>query len=149
MSERTFTEQLQAFQQKFDSLIAIAGQYPPELQTQAGVTGEWSAREVLAHINGWIVEAQRRFPRYAKGTGNIDYNIDVFNAVSVRMRKGKDFEQILEETVRLIAKMVVIANELPDAYIERDKRYGIWLDTLSEEAENHGEELRTFLEAKA
>lgn len=149
MSERTFTEQLQTFQQKFDALIATAEKYPPELQIEPGVTGEWSAREVLAHINGWIVEAQRRFPRYAKGTGNIDYNIDVFNAVSVRMRKGKDFEQILEETISLIAKMVVIANELPDAYIERDKRYGIWLDILSEEAENHGEELRIFLEAKA
>ncbi len=149
MSETTFAEQLQKFQQAFDALISIAEQYPAESQTTPGVTGEWSAREVLAHINGWIVEAQRRFPRYAKGTGNIDYNIDAFNAVSVWLRDGKDFEQILDETRKLVAKMLTMANDLADVYIERDKRYGEWLNILSEEAENHGEQLRTFLEAKA
>lgn len=149
MSETTFAQQLQTFQQKFDALIVMAKQYSLELQTEPGVTGEWSAREVLAHINGWLVEAQRRFPRYAKGTGKIDYNIDGFNSVSVRMRKGKNFEQILEETITLMATMTTIANEVPNAYIEHDKRYGEWLDILSEEAENHGEELRIFLEAKS
>ena len=149
MNETTFAEQLQKFQQAFHTLISIAEQYPPDSQTIPGVTGEWSAREVLAHINGWLVEAQRRFPRYAKGTGNIDYNIDAFNAVSIWLRNGKDFEQILDETGILVTKMVDMANEVADVYIERDNRYGEWLDTLSKEAGNHGEQLRTFLEAQA
>ena len=148
MNETVFAEQLQKFQQSFDSLIAIAEQYPPDLQTTPGVTGEWSAREVLAHLNGWLVEAGRRFPRYAKGTGNINYNIDAFNAVSIWLRENKDFEQILDETRKLVAKMVGMANDLPDVYIERDNRYSEWLVALSKEAHNHGEQLRTFLEAR-
>jgi|GEM_PF-1442417 len=143
----SFKDQVNTFQESYKTLVSTAKSYPQEKQTLSGVCGDWSAREVLAHINGWIVEAQRRYPRFAKGTGNIDYNIDAFNAVSIWLRDGKGFEQILEETRTLVDKLVSMANELPEAYIERDERYGEWLQILIEQANEHGQQLSDFLEA--
>lgn len=141
-----FEQELQTFQKSYEKLFSTMESYPQDKQTLSGVCGEWSARDVLAHINGWIVEAQRRYPRFAKGTGKIDYNIDAFNAVSIRLRADKDFEQILEETRSLVDKLVSMAGELPEVYIERDERYTKWLHILIEEADNHGHQLQDFLE---
>ena len=148
MTETTFTQQLLEFEQASVEFIKLAEQYPEDLQTEAGVCGEWSAREVIAHINGWLVEAQRRYPRYAKGTGNIDYNIDAFNNVSVWLRDGKDFEQILEEFRQLTSVMATKAHEIAPEYIERDNRYEKWLAIFLEEYDVHGAQLRDFLEAQ-
>ncbi len=149
MTETTFAEKIQKFEQASTELINLAEQYPEALQTQAGVCGEWSAREVIAHINGWLVEAQRRYPRYAKGTGNIDYNIDAFNNVSVWLRDGKDFEQILEEFRQLTNKMSTMAQEIAPAYLERDTRYGEWLSAFTREYREHRQQLDDFLKEKS
>lgn len=147
MTETTFAQKIQEFEQSYTKLISLAEQYPESLQTESGVCGEWSAREVLAHINGWLVEAQRRYPRYAKGTGKVEYNIDAFNHVSVWLRNNKDFTQILEELLRLSNKMAMMAHEIAPEYLERDDRYEKWLAIFLEEYEVHGTQLRNFLEA--
>ncbi len=147
MTETTFAQKLQEFEQSYQELISLAEQYPEALQTESGVCGEWSAREVLAHINGWLVEAQRRYPRYAKGTGKVEYNIDAFNNVSVWLRKGRDFEQVLAELRQLSSKMTTMAHEIAPEYLARDDRYQKWLAIFLEEYEVHGTQLRNFLEA--
>lgn len=146
MTEATFAQKIQKFELAYTQFISLAEKYPETLQTQAGVCGDWSAREVLAHINGWFVEAQRRYPRYAKGTGHMDYNIDTFNKISVWLRKDKDFEQILAELRQLSSKMATMAHEIPSQYLERDTRYGEWLVGFTEEAEEHSKQLQEFLE---
>ncbi|MGJ3237411.1 MAG: hypothetical protein ACFE0Q_01770 [Anaerolineae bacterium] len=146
MAERTFATQLDEFKQTYHALITIAEQYPPTLYNQEGVCGEWSAREVLAHINGWLVEAQRRYPRYARGTGNINYNVDSYNAVSLWLRENYPYEHILDETRQLTDKMITMARDIRDVHLERDTRYGEWLDILSEHVITHNQELQAFLD---
>ncbi|GAB5490780.1 MAG: hypothetical protein Phog2KO_09950 [Phototrophicaceae bacterium] len=146
MAETTFTEHLAKFQEASTEFIRLAESYPKALQTQLGACGEeWSAREVLAHINGWLVEAQRRYPRYATGTGKVDYNIDAFNQVSVWLRDGKGFEEILDELKRLSSKMAEMASAINPIYLEKDERYEKWLTIFLEEYEEHSQQLRDFL----
>lgn len=149
LAETTFTEHLAKFQEASTEFIRLAESYPKALQTQLGACGEeWSAREVLAHINGWLVEAQRRYPRYATGTGKVDYNIDVFNQVSVWLRDGKGFEEILDELKRLSSKMAEMASAINPIYLEKDERYEKWLTIFLEEYEEHSQQLRDFLTDK-
>lgn len=149
LSEKTFLEKFAQFQVAYASFLDITSRYSDAIQTETGVSGDWSAREVVAHINGWIVEALRRFPRFAKGTGDIKYNIDAFNAVSIWLRDGKDFDQLIDELQQLMIKVSGFVAEIDDLYTNRDARYGEWLDILTEQAEIHGEELQQFLETKS
>ena len=149
LTETTFAEHLTQFQDASANFIRLAESYPKALQTQLGACGEeWSAREVLAHINGWLVEAQRRYPRYATGTGKVDYNIDAFNQVSIWLRDGKGFEEILEELRQLTSKMAEMANTIAPVHLEKDARYQKWLTIFLEEYEEHSQQLRDFLSDK-
>ncbi|MGB7339672.1 MAG: hypothetical protein WBC91_12330 [Phototrophicaceae bacterium] len=149
MTEKSFLEQFVEFQVAYAGLLATIEQYPATLQTQIGITDDWSAREVIAHINGWIAEALRRLPRFATGTGHFEYNIDAFNAVSIWSREGKDFDQLTEELKRLIHKVHIFVADIDDLYTGRDDRYGEWLDILTEQANLHDAELRQFLDETA
>jgi hypothetical protein len=92
-----------------------------------------------------MVEALRRFPRYATGTGEIDYNKKAFNEVSIWLRRDKDYESILDEMRDLSAKMVNFARELPESQIERNgHRYADWLTNLTRNVQEHQLQLENF-----
>ena len=145
MKEKPLDEQLLLFKSALADILTIAESYPETLQTQSGACGEWSAREIIAHINGWMVEGTRRLPRFAKGTGQIEYNIDAFNAVSVWLREDKDYQQLLDEMRSLTSQIVAFIDDLEDFYRNRDERYSTWLRILAHEATHHREDLETFL----
>lgn len=143
----TYTAKIDEFEQAYETLITVAEQYPEDLKTQAGVTGTWSAREVLAHLCGWLAEAKRRYPRYGRGAGEIKYEIDNFNAVSIRMREGKEYDQILDELRTSVEQLTTMARAITEQKYQRDGRYINWLNILLEEAENHTAQLQAFAEA--
>lgn len=147
MTASDFEEQLQNFEEAYTTFINLVETYPFDLQTKSGACGEWSAREVVAHINGWFIEAQRRYRRYAKGTGNIEYNIDAFNQVSLWLCRDKDYEQLVDELKTLSTELAQMARDVPDVYRERDHRYAEWLEAMAREAQTHGDQLRAFAEA--
>lgn len=148
MAEKPVDEQVVLFKTAFDDFIMLADAYPDALQNQVGITDEWSARDVIAHINGWLVECTRRLPRFAQGTGNIQYNHDAFNAVSLWLRADRAYQQLLDEMRDLVAQIVQFIDELNDFYKQKDERYSQWLRVLTHEAETHGHELHQFLDAQ-
>jgi len=149
VSETTFDDTLQAFESAYAEFIAIAENYPENLQTQAGACGTWSAWEIVAHINGWFVEGQRRYRRFSKGTGQITYNDDAFNEVSLWIRADKDYEQLIAELKQLVADFAQMARDVSDHHRARDNRYALWLQLMAKEARVHGVQLQVFQEATA
>ena len=145
---KTFANIITDFESAYRDFITVAETYPVALQTQAGVCGTWSVREVVAHLCGWIVEAHRRYPRYALGTGNMQYNTDAFNEVSVWLRREKDFSDMLDELRRVSGQLTEMARELPEAQITRETRYAEWLTNLTREAHEHRIQLQSFLEGQ-
>ena len=142
---QTFHTIITDFESAYQKLIAIAEAYPERLQTQSGACGAWSAREVIAHLSGWMVEAMRRFPRFAIGTGDITYNKDTFNSVSVRLRRGRDYESIVAELRDVSAKLAQFSRTLPDHEIQHNgHRYAEWLTNLTREAYEHSIQLQEF-----
>lgn len=139
----TFQTTTSEFEMVYQNLIAVAEKLPESAQTTAGVCGTWSAREVLAHLAGWVVEALRRYPRYAIGTGEIQYNTDAFNAVSVWSRDGKLYDEILDEVRDGSTKLVTFARGLSEAEIQRNgQRYAEWLTRLASDAREHTQQLQ-------
>lgn len=147
MSEMTaFNDSITEFETAYATLITVAESYPDDLQTKAGACGTWSAREVIAHLSGWIVEALRRYPRFAYGTGDIQYNTDAFNEVSIGLRHDRGYDSIVSELRDVSAKLTQFARDLPASQIERNgHRYMEWLTNLTREAREHTAQLEEFI----
>jgi len=56
---------------------------PSERRTVPPAPGQWSARDILAHIAAWIEEANDRIPRLLAGAPSLAYDLDAFNAAAV------------------------------------------------------------------
>ncbi|MEL6528080.1 MAG: hypothetical protein AAFQ07_20445, partial [Chloroflexota bacterium] len=104
--------------------------------------------DVVAHLNGWFVEGQRRFRRFPKGTGKVEYNVDTFNKVSLWLREGKDYEDLLTELDTLSTQFVASLRDLPSARLEREPRYADWLEDLTREMKDHRAQMMAFLETQ-
>jgi hypothetical protein len=140
----TFAAIRTEFEAAFQKLIAVAENYPEALQTKAGACGTWSAREVLAHFSGWLVEALRRYSRYERGTGHVQYNKDAFNEVSIWLRREADYEMMLQELRDRVGKLSNLAQNLTEAQIQHEARYAEWLTSLAQEAREHTSQLEEF-----
>ena len=138
------------FRQAYDNLFMLLGNYPVELREEAGACGEWSPRQTLTHLCGWIAEAHKRYSDIAAGDEeDIDYtDIDQFNAQSVQARDHMEWNAIVSELRGLAHDLSLRAAAVPQSLAEADDRYAQWLETLCEDCEHHTQELRTFIETE-
>jgi len=134
------------YETAYAAFKACAETYPADLRQAVGVTDEWSAQDVIAHLNGWFVEGQRRFKRFPRGTGKVQYNVDTFNKVSLWLRESKDYDDLLEELDTLSTEFVTSLQALPPARIERESRYADWLEDMTREMKDHRAQMMAFLE---
>ncbi len=137
------------FQTDYAAFIAVARQYPADQHTTGGVVGRWSAWDVIAHLSGWLVEAQRRYQRYPRGTGDMQYEVDHFNDVSIWLRQGQDYETLIAELQTLVAELSEMARAIPPEQVEREQRYREWLNVMAEDARRHTDDLQAFLAAQS
>jgi hypothetical protein len=135
------------FSQAYADFFALIEHFPQERTDEAGACGYWSAREILAHMAGWLQEAQRRYARYARGTSDIVYDVDNFNAVSVRRRAEHSWDRVAEELRREHDALLNMADELPEVRLERDGRYAEWLQGLADDCHEHIPHLQAYVEA--
>lgn len=147
--ENTFTEIIANFESAYAEFFATARDYPEALRTRSGVCGVWSPKELLAHFSGWFVEALRRYRAYARGSGEIEYNVDAFNQVSIWQRRSMTYDEVVAELETLVVQVAEAARQVPAEQAQRDERYAYWLREMTREAHEHGEELRTFQETNA
>jgi hypothetical protein len=138
---------IQEFERAYADLFALVASWPAERRTQPGACGVWSAREVLAHCSGWVVELERRYDGYDAGDSQkVQYDFDDFNARSVNVRAGRAWDDIVRELRERMEHAIARAQALP-AEKAADERYSRWLDVLAEDCREHTAGLRAFLEA--
>jgi hypothetical protein len=116
-----FQDTLHTFRQAYSDLLNALATSPTDKRTQ----------DNLAQLCGWLQEALRRYPRYEGGTTNIHYNEEGFNAVSVRLRQHKTWQEIISEVQHLADQLANTAQALPPHLIQKDPRYADWLVSLT------------------
>lgn len=116
---------------------AFAGLAEEDL-TAGGVTGEWSVKDILAHVTTWEEEALKtlplilrgeRIPRYADVYGGLD----TFNALKSAEKRTLTLEEVvraLEDTHR---QLMTFVRDAPDEAIVSETRFRrrLRLDTYS------------------
>lgn len=105
---QSITQELTAARDEF---MAALGDVDPALLTAPGLAGEWSARELIAHLGYWTGHAAEALHHAAEGRthefGEDDMDVDERNAVvarvaretelaTVRQREQAAFEALLE-----------------------------------------------------
>jgi len=109
-----------------------------ELQlTEPGVTGDWSVKEILAHVTTWEEEALKYLPLISKGGRPPRYitygGIDAFNAQMSEQKRGLALADVLRQLDETHGRLIDYVQSVPEAHFTRETRFRrrLRLDTYS------------------
>src|ERR1700681_650752 len=93
-----------------------------------GVTGNWSVRDIVAHVTTWDEEALKHLPLILEGGKPPRYSvthggIDAFNAVMTERKKGLSLSEVLTQLDETHSQLIdLIQNTSEDQFI-RETRF--------------------------
>jgi hypothetical protein len=95
---------------------------------QPGVTGNWSVRDIIAHVSWWeeeslehlpLVLAGGRPPRYSVRYGGID----AFNALMTERKRGLSLAEVFREQSDTHRRLLDYLLTVPDELLTRETRF--------------------------
>jgi hypothetical protein len=106
---------------------SYAGLSDAELQIP-GVTGEWSVRDIIAHVTWWEEEALKNMPLIREGGRGPRYStkyggIDAFNALMTEQRKGLSLAEVLRQHDEVHAQLLAYVRAAPEELFARETRF--------------------------
>ena len=120
-----------AFQDSFADL-------PAARLTEPGVTGDWSVKDILAHVSIWEEEAIKHLPHIIAGGSPPRYSvtyggIDAFNAQMVEQRRAVSLAEVLRHQDETHQRLIDVIRQMPEEEIVRETRARrrLRLDTYS------------------
>ncbi|MDQ3855915.1 MAG: maleylpyruvate isomerase N-terminal domain-containing protein [Chloroflexota bacterium] len=108
-----------AFQESY------AGLSDTELQ-EPGVTGDWSVKDVLAHVSIWEEEALKYLPLIIEGGRPPRYatvgGIDAFNARMIQEKRGLSVIEVRRQLDETHARLRAFVRAAPAGQLTRETR---------------------------
>jgi Mycothiol maleylpyruvate isomerase N-terminal domain len=119
---------------------------------QPGLTGDWSVKDIIAHVTTWEEEALKylplileggRPPRYARYGG-----IEAFNAEMTKQKRALSLPDVLRQCCATHRRLVEVVRSAPEEQIARATRFRrrLRLDTYGHYPE-HAETIRRWRQA--
>jgi len=105
--------------------------------TEPGVMGEWSVKDILAHVTTWEEEALKYLPVILTGGRPLRYiqfgGIDAFNAQMAEQKRGMELSKILRQLEETHCRLLDYLQSLPEEHYTRETpfRHRLRLDTYS------------------
>ena len=116
---------------------SYAGLTDAELLTP-GVTGDWSVRDIIAHVTWWEEEALKHLPHILEGVRPPRYSvkyggIDAFNALMTERRRDLSLAEVLHHHDEVHARLIDYVRGAPEELYATDTRFRrrLRLDTYS------------------
>jgi hypothetical protein len=131
----------QAFLKSFEGL-------PEEVFFEAGVCGEWSIRDIMAHVTTWEEEAlknlplileRKRTPRYAALYGGID----AFNSLQQDKKRNLSLSQIKKDLISTHQRLIAFLSDLPESAFTTRFTHRLSIDTYKHYRE-HTEQIEQW-----
>jgi hypothetical protein len=126
---------LEAAWQDFES--SYAGLSESQLLTP-GVTGQWSVRDIIAHVTWWEEEALKHLPHIRDGGRPPRYSamyggIDAFNALMTERRRHLSLAEVLGQHDEVHEQLIAYVSSVPEELFARETRFRrrLRLDTYS------------------
>jgi len=105
---------------------------------QPGVTGDWSVKDILAHVSWWEEEALKHLPHILQGQRPLRYSvvyggIDAFNALMREQKRSLSLSVVRDQMDATHARLVEYLQSVPDEQYTTETRFRhrLRLDTYS------------------
>ena len=106
--------------------------------TELGVVGDWSVKDIIAHVTWWEQEALKhlpliikegRPPRYSTQYGGID----AFNALMIEQKRDLSLTDVLQQQEETHRQLIAYIQSVPEEQFTRETRFRhrLRLDTYS------------------
>ena len=118
MNKSELVDWLQKEYQEWEALLDKIG---TERMEQPGVNGDWSMKDVVAHLTGWqprvnasIQAAQRREPEPPPPWPAHLQTDDEINAWIYESNRGRSLGEVREESRRVFRQLLAVVEGLPE-----------------------------------
>jgi Mycothiol maleylpyruvate isomerase N-terminal domain len=96
--------------------------------TESGVAGDWSVKDVVAHVTWWEEEALRHLPLILAGGRSPRYSvtyggIDAFNAMMTEQKRDAPLSDILTEQIDTHQRLIDFVQSVPEDQFTRETRF--------------------------
>jgi hypothetical protein len=93
-----------------------------------GVTGQWSVRDIIAHVTWWEEEALKHLPLIREGGRPPRYSvqyggIDAFNALMTEKRRGLSLAEVLRQHNEIHERLIEYVRDASDELFTRETRF--------------------------
>lgn len=119
--------------------------------TEPGVMGNWSVKDILAHVTTWEEEALKYLPLIVTGGRPPRYiqygGIDAFNAQMTEQKRGLTLYDVLRQLDETHRRLIDYIRSLPEEHYTRETRFRhrLRLDTYSH-YQQHARAIREWRE---
>ena len=131
---------------------SYAGLSDAELSAPRAV-GEWSVKDIVAHVTTWEAEALQYLPLIAEGGRPPRYSryggIDAFNAQTTERKRGLSIQDVLRDLDDTHRRLVDLVQRAPTALLEGSTRFRrrLRLDTYGHYPQ-HAQAIRQWREQR-
>ena len=117
---------------------------------EPGVTGDWSVRDIVAHVTTWEEEALKYLPLILEGGTPPRYRatyggIDAFNALMTERKKRLSLSLVLRQMDEIHRRLLALVQGTPENQLTRETRFRrrLRLDTYHHYPQ-HAEAIRAW-----
>jgi hypothetical protein len=101
---------------------------PDARLTEPGVTGDWSVKDILAHVTIWDEQALEHLPGIIEGIQPPRYadlygGIDAFNAQMTEQRRHLSLSVVLQQLNDTHRRLIVYVESVPEDQFQRETRF--------------------------
>lgn len=122
--------------------------------TERGAMGDWSVKDILAHVTTWeeetlkylpVIMAGNDLPRYSDMYGGVD----AFNAQMMERKQDLPLAEVLRQLDETHSRLIDFIRSVPEEHFERETRFRrrLRFDTYSHYPE-HTEAIRQWRERR-
>lgn len=119
---------LDKLERSWDAFRESYAGLPEEQLLQPGVTGDWSVKDILAHVSWWEDEALKHLPTILNGGRPARYSIvyggiDAFNAQMTELKRGLSLSEVCGQLEDIHRRLVAYLHSLPEELFTTETRF--------------------------
>jgi hypothetical protein len=119
---------LETIELRWDELLtSVEGLSDEEMQSP-GVVGDWSVKDILAHITTWETEALKHLPEIAAGKPQQRYKdvyggLDAFNALTFKENRVRSLSEVRTRLTETHQQLLDYLDTVPDELLHSRERF--------------------------
>ncbi len=109
----------------WEELGKLTAGLPKEAWTEPGAAGQWSLKDIWAHLADWMRHSRRMIPRVIKGE-LVPANIQDFNREHYERNRRMTLAQALRRTEQERSSFISFIKKLPEEQLLGNRRVYTW-----------------------